>query len=95
MTRHQAGVTRHFPAFRALWVTALKAVLVVLALVLPQVLALALGLYHLSWFLGVQALASPLSSVIRRCVFLAQRLPTAPHVAYLQSRVLMQVAPLF
>ena len=55
---------------------ALKALLVVLALMLPQVLALALGLYHLSWFLGVQALASPLSSVIRRCVFLTQRLPT-------------------
>ena len=42
------------PAFRALWVTALKAVLVVLPLVLPHVLALALGLYHRSWFLGVQ-----------------------------------------
>ena len=48
--------------------------LVVLPLVLPQVLALALGLYHPSWFLGVQALASPLSSVIPRCVFLTQRL---------------------
>ena len=40
------------------WVAALKAVLVVLPLGRPQVLALVPRLFHLAWFLGVQALAS-------------------------------------
>ena len=44
-----------------LLVAALKAVLVILPLELPQVLALVPRLYHLAWFLGVQALASPRS----------------------------------
>ena len=60
-TRHQARVTRHLPASRAPRVAALKAVPVVLPLGLPQVLALVPRLFHLAWFLGVQALASPAS----------------------------------